>query len=274
MSLFTRIKNFLKSAPSRIDLSENQINMFHRLGKDQFNLEDLIEVRQERLTKAVKKGGQTVKQHSYQLAWEFRNIGTIRVKQFKNNAAWQALLKQLEENKLVTFFHNKSETFVRHDLFGTGSERPMTRYLEDGTKTEINSLDELTAWLQTCTYERDIHQFGKDDHWLLPSEFEATKLGDCEDHALWAWQKLKKLGIQAEFVTGTYLTHRNEFGGHAWIMLRKDDQIYVYETVNKSGSMLIPWEKAKKKYFPGLSINHNLQTFHYREMSEDGSEKE
>ena len=274
MKFLTRIKNLLKSSPKHIDFSGNQINMLHRFGTDRFNIDDLIEVRQERLTQAIKKGEEKVIKHSFQLAWEFRNIGTIRIKQFKNVDAWQGLLKQLEENKLITFFNNKSETFIRHDLFGTGSERPMSRYLEDETAVDINSLDELSTWLQSCQYERDINQFKRADHWLLPSEFEQRKVGDCEDHALWAWQKLKRLGIPAEFVTGTMMTHRNELGGHAWIMLRKENQLYVYETVDKAGSMLKPWDEAKEKYFPGLSINHNLQTFHYREQDENKAEKE
>ena len=262
---FSNIKKFVQADAKRIDFSANQISMFHRFGKNQFNLEDLIEVRQEKLTQTIRRGSQKVVSTTFQLAWEFRNLGTIRIKQFKNIDAWQALLKQLGENELITFFYNKSQTPIRYDLFGTGSHRPMNEYLEDKTAVSVNSLEEIQSWLQSCKYERDINQFKKEDHWLLPSEFEKLKVGDCEDHALWAWQKLHKLGISAEFVTGVMLTHKNELGGHAWVMFRQDNKQFVLETVDKAGSMLYPWEEAKKKYHPGLSIDHALNTYHYRD---------
>ena len=73
----------------------------------------------------------------------------------------------------------------------TGSDKPMETYLEDKTAVIAQSIDEIRDFLQSCTYERDIHQFDQEDHWLLPSDFEKTKKGDCEDHALWTWQKLQ-----------------------------------------------------------------------------------
>ena len=56
-----------------------------------------------------------------------------------------------------------------------------------------------------------------------------------------------------------------EWGGHAWVMFKQAGKQFVFESVDKSGPMIHPWETAQEKYKPGLSINHKMETFHYRE---------
>lgn len=263
--------NSLRPTPLRIDFAGDQINFLHVLGNKRFDLNDLIEVRQEKITQKFIQGEESITKSFYQLAWVFNKLGTITIQQPKQLAAWQVLLDQLEANEWVTFFQNKTRTPIKFDMFGDGSTRPMDLYLVDKTAVNPTSLDELLAWLKTCTYERDIDQFKSEDYWLLPSEFETRKVGDCEDHALWTWQKLKQLGIPAEFVTGVVLTPKQTWGGHAWIMFRQEGKLFVLETVNKKNKMIKPWEEAKKVYKPGLSIDHELNTYHYRELNEDSS---
>ena len=251
--------------PLRIDFSSDRIDMIHLLGKKQFSLSKLKEVRLEEIhQRSIVKNDKKIPY--LQLVWEFDEADLIRFDLGRLRTQWQNLLDQLENHEWITFFPNKTKTFIRYDLFGTGSTRPMDDYLKDQTAVTVNSLDEMKEWLKSCKYIRDIHQFGEEDHWFLPSEFEQQKQGDCEDHALWAWNNLKKLGIPAEFVTGIYKMHTGEWGGHAWVMFQLNSKQYVFETVDKSGSMVHPWEAAKEKYRPGLSINHKMETYHYREM--------
>lgn len=248
--------------PLRIDLSAEGVEMVNWFGRKRFDLASLREVRFERQVQKLSRG-RTVAVR--QLVWEFDQLGPISIKQGVFKLPWDALFEQLERHEIITFFRNKTQTPIKFNLFGTGSDKPLETYLADETAVSPTTLDEIVTFLQSCKYERDIHQFDKADHWMLPSELEETKRGDCEDHALWAWQKLKNLGIPAEFVTGVYKTHKGEWGGHAWVMLRKDGKLYVFESVDKKGSMLHPWETAKEKYRPGLSIDHEMRTFHYRE---------
>jgi hypothetical protein len=73
------------------------------------------------------------------------------------------------------------------------------------------NIGSLLTWLARCRYQRDHVLFDRPDVWLHPEDFERTRIGDCEDHALLAWLHLLHLGYDAFFVVGTL-----DGGGHAW----------------------------------------------------------
>ena len=90
--------------------------------------------------------------------------------------------------------------------FGPGSERPFAQYFEGQASVPVASIDDVVAWLQTCEYVSDVELFQKRDFWQHPTVFEQSKRGDCEDFALWAWRKLRELGIDAEFCVGRVIS--------------------------------------------------------------------
>jgi hypothetical protein len=95
--------------------------------------------------------------------------------------------------------------------------------------------------------------------------FENLRKGDCEDHALWAWRKLKKLGIPAEFVCGrSGPADAKGNHGHAWIHLELNGEPYLMETVADSRRpMTFPLADVRRNYCPALSVDTNLDTYCY-----------
>jgi len=94
--------------------------------------------------------------------------------------------------------------------------------------------------------------------------------GDCEDHALWAWHKLKKLGIPAEFVCGrSGPASAKGNHAHAWIHLELSGEQYLMETVaNSRQPMTFPLEEVRQNYCPALSVDTNLNTSVYGGLKE------
>lgn len=104
--------------------------------------------------------------------------------------------------------------------------RPMRSFLTQPLDLVCHDLNEIRSFLRTCRYVSDKEQFGVQDHWMPPEDFERTRRGDCDDFALWTWRQLLTLGYNVRFVTG----RAGRYGvGHAWVSLRVDDRVYVVE---------------------------------------------
>jgi predicted transglutaminase-like cysteine proteinase len=149
-----------------------------------------------------------------------------------------------------------------HEIFGPGSIQPFSWYFEGPSEVEVRNLDEVQSWLAGCQTVSDEELFRVEDYWQHPRTFEQLRRGDCEDHALWAWRKLTELGLDTEFVAGRARTTSttDEFSGHAWLQIRLDEEITVFETVAKSTEpMLLPLETARQFYRPHVSINGKFQ---------------
>jgi predicted transglutaminase-like cysteine proteinase len=85
--------------------------------------------------------------------------------------------------------------------------------------TAVGASIGVRSFLASCQYISDREQFGKDDYWQPPDEFEKRKKGDCEDFALWTWRQLLNLGYDARFVVGS----SGRYGdGHAWVEYFED----------------------------------------------------
>src|SRR5436309_871753 len=67
---------------------------------------------------------------------------------------------------------------------------PMGRYVSQPLTVECRTLDDIRDFLKKCRFVSDKEQFGKDDYWMPPEEFEERRKGDCDDFALWAWRQL------------------------------------------------------------------------------------
>jgi len=80
----------------------------------------------------------------------------------------------------------------------------------------------INAYMQASfRYVHDIDAHGLAEHWHLPSWTFASRRGDCEDWALFAWQVLRRNGIEAHVFCAFTASE-----GHA-VCLARDARGYV-----------------------------------------------
>jgi len=103
---------------------------------------------------------------------------------------------------------------------------PLGPFIDQPLKVVCQDLDEIRAFLATCRFVPDRVQFGVEDYWMAPQQFEQTRQGDCEDFALWTWRQLIGLGYSARFVAGKEGTYQ---GGHAWVTFRDRNKAFLVE---------------------------------------------
>lgn len=77
-------------------------------------------------------------------------------------------------------------------------------------------------------YIPDVRTSGLTDFWQSPEETLHLGTGDCEDHAILAYRRLKEAGFTlVDLVVGLYGTV-----GHAWVEVAANGQRYVLEGTN------------------------------------------
>lgn len=152
---------------------------------------------------------------------------------------------------------------IAHHRFGQGSIRPFDWYLEGESTVTASTIDDIAGWLLECEYASDESVFNESDFWQHPRTFELLRRGDCEDHALWAWRKLRDIGVASELIVGRWQQAEHK-GSHAWIVFELDGERWLFETVSKSrDSMIIRLDEAKQSYRPELAMSGGLQTRPY-----------
>ena len=111
----------------------------------------------------------------------------------------------------------------RHPSF---EGRPMGSFLSQPLKVVCRDIEEIRGFLLRCRYVSDREQFGVEDHWMSPREFEQRLQGDCDDFALWTCRQLLGLGHRARFVVGS----AGRYGeGHARVSLPVGEQTFIVE---------------------------------------------
>jgi len=144
---------------------------------------------------------------------------------------------------------------------GLGSTRDFAWYFEGESTVTVDSLDALCEWLAGCQYVRDPDLFHDVDFWQHPRTFEQLRRGDCEDHALWAWRALARLGYDAELVCGVWDVTRPDAGPHAWVLFRDGDREYVLEgVVRPRDAMIRPLDDVRARYRPHVAVNARFET--------------
>lgn len=114
---------------------------------------------------------------------------------------------------------------------------------------------QIVDWLRNCEYVTDEVQHGRRDAWMHPADFERVRAGDCEDHAIWAWVQLSRLGLDARFVAGDH------DGGHAWVTYRERDAWFLFETTDKRpGTHPQPAER-EPGYIPVWSVDGGVRFY-------------
>lgn len=78
------------------------------------------------------------------------------------------------------------------------------------------------------TYTSDKKLFGKVDHWQTPSEFFASKKGDCEDiHLFIADAIYRALGLESYLIIAWRFTRFPLSEAHAMTIYKKNNQYYL-----------------------------------------------
>ena len=175
------------------------------------------------------------------------------------------LLRHMTKNIKPNDIWKREEKPLPKEAFGSGSQHDWSWYFEGRSTVRVHSVSEIVEWLRGCTYVGDTLLFNELDFWQHPLTFEQLRKGDCEDHALWAWRKLKELHIPAEFVcgrSGPASAKGNQ--AHAWIHLQLGEEWYLMETVSDSQHrMTYSMDEIKYNYCPALSIDTNFKTYCY-----------
>jgi len=164
-----------------------------------------------------------------------------------------------------------SEDFAAY--FGSGRRHEFTAYLEGESTIPARSVDDLRDFLAECRYVSDFDLFRERDHWQHPLTFEHLRKGDCEDHALWTWRKLKELGHPAHLMVGSSDLLREAPGQHAWVLFEGAGELFLFETTEKRRERMVrPLDELRAAYRPHLSVDHQGTMFVYGGFSEFTSE--
>lgn len=100
---------------------------------------------------------------------------------------------------------------------------------------------------------------GHPEVWQTSKQAYQFTRGDCEDHAIALADWLIEMGEDARVVTGKHKT-----GGHAWVVLFKDNQTLILEATDKNPTRRAtdyPLANLKPNYHPEIMFNRT--TFWY-----------
>ena len=152
---------------------------------------------------------------------------------------------------------------VSHQRFSPGSKHPFRWYFERESQVPVSSVADIETWLIGCQYQHDRARFAIDDHWQHPCDFEESRRGDCEDHALWAWRKLTELGHSATLVVGK--SRLETVGLHAWVLLeRSGTSPVVFEATGKRPDAFeVSLSEARDSYRPYFGVDAAFRTIAY-----------
>jgi hypothetical protein len=151
------------------------------------------------------------------------------------------------------------------ELLGGGCTKELGWYLRGETRIHPGSVDGICRWLRRCEYVHDQDLFNTADFWQHPTTFEQIRRGDCEDHALWAWRKLREIGLPAEFFVGRWLAEGEPAEGlHAWVVFQERGEEHLLECVSKERrGMAQPLHRVRNDYVPHFSVDGDLRLSMY-----------
>lgn len=150
-----------------------------------------------------------------------------------------------------------SEPFHRRK--GVHSTFPMGRYVSQPLSVQCKTIADIRSFLSSCRYVSDQEQFGKRDYWQPPEDFEKTRMGDCEDFALWTWRQLIKMGYDARFIGGS----AGRYGeGHAWVEYFQDGTCFLLEPLRWRVGFSMP-RLSTLRYEPRISVSWDGKALRY-----------
>jgi hypothetical protein len=142
-----------------------------------------------------------------------------------------------------------------------GPNAPLGRHVTQPLNIRCENLEDVRRFLSTCRYVSDQEQFGRQDYWIPPEEFEQRRRGDCEDFALWTWRQLLNLGYAARFVGG----RSGRYGeGHAWVTFERDSRTFIVESQAAPFGLTFP-RLSTLRYEPAVSASWDGRALKYYE---------
>lgn len=245
----------------RLTLLPDKIVVRFPFHERQFTLDELLSAR------LVTIANNRSPEPTLVLVLSLANGRSLRIGQQEMPIPLMQLLEMLVYHYRLPLTYEKEPTKVHHTQFGAGSRRPFADYLNGESRVTVQSIEDICRWLQQCEYVRDSVLFNQRDVWQHPGEFELLRKGDCEDHALWAWRKLKELNIPAEFVVGQTQWSDNgngmRQGIHAWVSYRENGRTYILETTHKQRTLIYPLEAIQERYHPWYSVDQKSKTYRF-----------
>ena len=149
-------------------------------------------------------------------------------------------------------------------VYGAGSRRCFSWYLDGDVDTGEMDIEEMKLWLDHCQYMADTELFDERDVWQHPITFERLRRGDCEDYALWTWRKLVERGTEAEFCAGWSIHPGEEYHGHTWVLFREKQKTFLFDPVARDRQAMVqPLDDVSHWYVPQVSVDGQLNQFVY-----------
>lgn len=193
------------------------------------------------------------------------NGRSVRINQSELAVPLPQLLELMVYHYQLPLTYEREAARIHHTQFGAGSRRPFADYLNGESQITVQSVADICRWLQQCEYVRDADLFDQKDVWQHPGEFEVRQKGDCEDHALWAWRKLKELNLPADLVVGRIEWDDEAIaaGAHAWVTYVENGRHYLLESTHKQRPLVYPLEEQPARYTPWFSVDQATQTYRF-----------
>jgi predicted transglutaminase-like cysteine proteinase len=170
---------------------------------------------------------------------------------FKNRS-----LKEMSTG--VSYWSFSTNVHVTASAFGTDNVHHIINHYLIGYapfQTEQLWIPHYTISMR-LKYQRDAEQFwGLGEVWQNSKQSFFNTRGDCEDHALVLADWLIELGLDARVVLGRYKN-----GGHAWVVLLKDSEVFLLEATSKQKRKSwrhYPLAKFMHDYNPKCMFNRN-----------------
>ncbi len=135
----------------------------------------------------------------------------------------------------------------------------MGRYVSRPLSVKCKSIGDIRRFLMGCKGVSDEEQFGQQDYWQPPEEFEKARKGDCDDFALWTWRELMSMGYDARVVFGK----AGRYGtGHAWVEYFESGKCFLVEPTFRAVGETMP-RLSTLKYKPSFSVAWDGKSLSY-----------
>ncbi|HUW32489.1 MAG TPA: hypothetical protein VM223_12830 [Planctomycetota bacterium] len=106
------------------------------------------------------------------------------------------------------------------------------------------------------------------DYWQLPQETEALGTGDCEDMAIWLYDKLRRAGVTGiRFCIGKHVQDSSIM--HAWVLWFDGSKTFVLDP-SVSGELQNVKDIPSRLYTPYYSYDGDRKWIHKRPEKKTG----
>jgi len=185
---------------------------------------------------------------------EVKNLSNGRFIKLKNS-----YLKEKKYNTIISW-NSSSNSKKTYALAApsTSSDYYFTNaYLNGYVPYKTKSLwQPLEAIRIRFKYKNDALAYQKrPEVWQTSKESFINLRGDCEDHAIALADWLIGLGYDARVAIGMVKFKGQPPGGHAWVVLFKDNKEYLLEATRKRKWNLLPLASTMPNYFPTRMFN-------------------